>query len=206
MDDNCNTGQAYKLTVKRGILALCIMFACQTLIGIGLSYWAKYFYGADSVDLPTIGMSSVLIGGCLVLLWVWSDIRRFGPLFLPQIGLRKGTVNPGQTLMLILLLLVVTHFLAWIYRSVLLPIWDQGGIVGGGSQMFAHIQATGSVVKMTAFLVLALVVGPVMEEVVFRGYLQSSLTRKMPGWAAVTNASSTGIMPFAPITFTMLSG
>ncbi len=44
--------------------------------------------------------------------------------------------------MLIILLLSATHFLAWIYRSVILPLVDQGGVIGGGSQMFAHIQET----------------------------------------------------------------
>ena len=91
--------------------------------------------------------------------------------------------------MLVLVLLSATHFLAWAYRSVLLPLVDQGGIIGGGSQMFAHIQETGSVPGMAGFLILALVVGPVMEEVVFRGYLQSALARRMPGWGAVSITS-----------------
>ena len=38
---------------------------------------------------------------------------------------------------------------------------------------------------MSGFLLLALLVGPIMEEVVFRGYLQSSLAKKIPAWAAI---------------------
>jgi membrane protease YdiL (CAAX protease family) len=165
------------------------MFVSQTLIGIGLSYGARVIWSADAIDLPTIGVSSVLVGGAIVLLWVWSDIRRFGPSFLPQIGWRQGIIKTRQVVMLVLLLLSVTHFLAWTYRSVILPLWDQGGIIGGGSQMFAHIKESGSVLKMTGFLVLALMIGPVMEEVVFRGYLQSALARRMPVWAAITITS-----------------
>lgn len=181
--------QTYRLTVKRGFLALLIMYACQTLAGISISYGARFIWGADAIDLPTIGMSSVLIGGALVLLWVWTDIRRWGPSFLPQIGLQQSVIKKSQAVMLVLVLLSATHFLAWAYRSVLLPLVDQGGIIGGGSQMFAHIQETGSVPGMAGFLVLALVVGPVMEEVVFRGYLQSALARRMPGWGAVSITS-----------------
>ena len=165
------------------------MFAIQTLIGIGLSYGARYIWGADSVSLPAIGVSSVLIGGSIVLLLVWSDIRRFGATFLPQIGLRQSITKTSQAVILVLLLLCVTHVLAWAYRSVILPQWDQGGIIGGGSQMFAQIKDSGSALTMTAFLILALGVGPVMEEVVFRGYLQSALARRMPAWAAISITS-----------------
>ena len=55
--------------------------------------------------------------------------------------------------------------------------------------MFADINESGSALGMTGFLVLALIVGPVMEEVVFRGYLQSALARRMPAWAAITVTS-----------------
>lgn len=181
--------QTYQLTIKRGFLALFLMFAVQTLIGIGLSHGARFIWGADSISLPIIGVSSVLIGGSIVLLWVWSDIRRFGPSFLPQIGLRHGIIKASQTMILVLLLLCVTHLLAWTYRSVILPQWDQGGIIGGGSQMFAQIKESGSALTMAGFLFLALMVGPVMEEVVFRGYLQSALARRMPAWAAITITS-----------------
>ena len=91
--------------------------------------------------------------------------------------------------MLVVLLLSGTHFLAWIYRSLVLPLAGQGGVIGGGSQMFAHIQETGSVLGMIGFLVLALLVGPVMEEVIFRGYLQSALSRRIPAWGAISITS-----------------
>ena len=189
VDIQAGLGQTYQLTIKRGFLALAIMFASQTLVGIGISYGARAIWGADSIDLPTIAVSSVLLGGFIVLLWVWNDIRRFGPAFSHQIGWRPSIISPRQVVVLVLLLLSATHALAWTYRSVLLPLWDQGGIIGGGSQVFAHIKESGSALKMTGFLFLGLVVGPVMEEVVFRGYLQSALARRMPAWAAITITS-----------------
>ncbi len=136
-----------------------------------------------------IGMTSVLIGGTITLLWVWTDIRRFGQFFLLQFGLQKSIIKTSQALMLIFLLFSATHFLAWIYRSIILPLVGQVGIIAGGSQMFAHIRETGSVIGMSGFLVLALIVGPVMEEVILRGYLQSALAQRMPEWGAISITS-----------------
>jgi membrane protease YdiL (CAAX protease family) len=183
------SNQPYQLTVKRGFLALFIMYASKLLVGLGFAYGIKFIKstsdGAGTIDIQMIGMTSVLIGGAIVLLWAWTDMRRLGPSFLPQIGLQQSVINTSQAVMLVFLLLSATHFLAWTYRTVILPLVGQGGIIGGGSQMFAHIQETGSMFGMTGFLVLALIVGPVMEEVIFRGYLQSALTRRMPGWTAI---------------------
>lgn len=134
-------------------------------------------------------MTSVLIGGTITLLWVWTDIRRFGQFFLLQFGLQKSIIKTSQALMLIFLLFSATHFLAWIYRSIILPLVGQVGIIAGGSQMFAHIRETGSVIGMSGFLVLALIVGPVMEEVILRGYLQSALAQRMPEWGAISITS-----------------
>ena len=188
-----SSSQPYQLTVKRGFLALFIMYASQVLVGLGISYGLSFIQGASdgagTIDSQTIGMTSVLLGGAIVLLWVWTDIRRFGPSFLPQIGLQQSVIKTSQVAMLIFLLLSATHFVAWIYRSVILPFGGRGGIIGGGSQMFTHIQETGSVFGMAGFLVLALIVGPVMEEFIFRGYLQSALARGLPKWAAISITS-----------------
>lgn len=196
--DKTSPGQEYQLTIKRGFLALCIMFGSQTLIGVGFSYGARFLWGADAIHLATIGVLSVLFGGGIVMLWVWSDIRRFGPEFLPQIGWRRGAIEASRIVVLVLLLLTATHLLAWTYRSVILPVWGQGGIVGGGSQVFADIKETGSVLRMAGFLVLALLVGPVMEEVVFRGYLQSALARRLPAWVAITLTSIAFMLGHGP--------
>ena len=183
--------QTYQLTVKRGFLALFIMYAFQTLVGIGISYGVRFIVGMSNgeIDIQIIGMSSVLAGGFIVLLWVWTDIRRFGPSFLPQIGVQRSVIKNSQAVMLVFILLSATHFLSWIYRSVILPLVGQEGIIGGGSKMFAHTQETGSGLGMAGFLVLALIIGPMMEEVIFRGYLQSALVRRMPEWGAITITS-----------------
>ena len=187
------TTERYQLTVKRGFLALVVMNAIQILVGLGFAYGVKFFQGANNhagtVDIQLVGMTSALISGVVVLVWLWSDIRRIGPSLLPQIGLQKSVVDSGKVFMQLFLFLGSMHFLAWIYRSLLLPLVDKAGIIGGGSQMFSHIQETGSMSAMIGFLVLALIVGPIMEEFVFRGYLQSALATRLPVWGAITITS-----------------
>jgi membrane protease YdiL (CAAX protease family) len=178
-----------ELTLKRGVLAVILMYACQLLAGIIISYTFKLFDSTGGVDIQIIGLSSILLSGIMVLLWFWWDVHRSGSSFYPQIGLQPSIIKNSKAVLLIISMLGITHFLAWVYRSVLLPMVDQGGIIGGGSQMFTYIQGTGSVTGMIGFLTLALIIGPVMEEIVFRGYLQSSLAKRIPAWAAISITS-----------------
>lgn len=173
------------LTLKRGILAIVIMYACQLLAGIAISYGFKFFSPTNKVPLEILGLTSALLGGIMIITFYWWDIRRSGITFYPEIGLQPSKIKKSKAVLLVIVALVSTHFLAWIYRSVILPSFDQGGIIGGGSKMFNFIQANGGVLEMSGFLLLALIVGPIMEEVVFRGYLQSSLAKKIPVWAAI---------------------
>ena len=77
------SSQPYQLTVKRGFLALFIMYACQTLVGLGFAYGIKFIQGtgdgAGTIDIQMIGMTSVLLGGAITLLWVgliYADLVR----------------------------------------------------------------------------------------------------------------------------------
>jgi membrane protease YdiL (CAAX protease family) len=57
-----------------------------------------------------------------------------------------------------------------------------------------------------AFLAIA-VVGPIVEELLFRGYLQSALARRMKPWMAITVASVVfGAIHFQPLAFPLLAG
>lgn len=174
-----------QLTIKRGILAIVIMYACQLLAGIAISYGFKFFSPTDKVPLEILGLTSALLSGIMIITFYWWDIRRSGKTFYPEIGLQPSKIKKSKGLLLIIVALVSTHFLAWIYRSVILPAFGQEGIIGGGSKMFSFVQTNGGALEMGGFLLLALFVGPILEEIVFRGYLQSSLAKKIPLWAAI---------------------
>ena len=183
----------YQLTVKRGLLALVVFFGCQTLVGLGYSFTAGFIGdlggGTGEIDRDIAALVSVLGGSLIALLWIGSDVWRFGPTFRTQIGLRPSRVSAGQAAMMVVATFVVVRLVAWAYRSVFLPLVGEAGTVGGGSQMFAQLQDSGSTYGMSGFFVLAIVVGPVVEELVFRGYLQSSLARRLPSWGAIAVTS-----------------
>ena len=174
-----------QLTIKRGILAIVIMYVCQLLAGIAISYGFKFFSPTNKVPLEILGLTSALLSGIMIITFYWWDIRRSGKTFYPEIGLQPSKIKKSKGLLLIIVALVSTHFLAWIYRSVILPAFGQEGIIGGGSKMFSFVQTNGGALEMGGFLLLALFVGPIMEEIVFRGYLQSSFTKKIPLLAAI---------------------
>ena len=177
------------------------MYVAQIVAGTGVSVALKYLSQdeAGSPDIQLIGLTSILIAGVLVLLVFWIHYRNVGSALLRQISLNTSSMPLGQGVRLVLVVLVLTHLFAWVYRSLFLPMIGHGGVIGGGSQMFSYVSETGSIPAMIAFLTLALCVGPVMEEVVFRGYLQSSLSSKMPVWAALSVTSLVFMAGHSPV-------
>lgn len=188
-----------QLTIKRGVLAIVIMYASQLLVGIAISYAFKFFSPTNKVPLEILGLTSALLSGIVVITFFWWDIRRSGKPFYPEIGIQPSKINNSMGLLLVLAALTSTHFLAWIYRSVILPALGHEGIIGGGSKMFSFIQTNGGALEMSGFLLLALLVAPIMEELVFRGYLQSSLGKKIPAWAAILITSIVFTLGHSPV-------
>jgi membrane protease YdiL (CAAX protease family) len=199
--DGIDSPAAFSLTLKHGILAVVVMYAAQIIAGVGISSGLKLITPEDAAprEIYLIGLLSILTAGLLVLLVFWLHSLKVGKELFPQINLKPSSMPIGQALRLVFTVLVLTHVFAWVYRSLFLPIVGHAGVVGGGSQMFDYVSETGSVSLMIAFLSLALFVGPVMEEVVFRGYLQSSLSRKLPSWAALSVTSLVFMAGHSPV-------
>jgi hypothetical protein len=125
----------YPLTIKKGILAIIAMYACQILVGIAVSYAFRFMAPTGEVEIEIVGLLSVLLSGVMVLLLLSWDAHRSGASFYPQIGLQPSTIKNSKAVLLVIVTLGTTHFLAWIYRSVILPMFEQGGVIGSGSQM-----------------------------------------------------------------------
>ncbi|MFT4834416.1 MAG: membrane protease YdiL (CAAX protease family) [Flavobacteriaceae bacterium] len=198
-----DTYKPYILTVKRGFIALVMMHVIQTIVGIAFAYGIKIISSQSNqeviVDIQIIGMTSVLISGVIVLMLIWLDIRRLGSPFLSQLGFRRSAVSIRKAAFFIFLLLAASHFLAWIYRSFILPTFGHGDIIGSASKLFAYLLETESILGVTGFLSLGLIVGPVMEEIIFRGYLQSSLAKRMPHWIAILITSFVFMLGHGPM-------
>ena len=67
-----------QLTIKRGILAIVIMYVCQLLAGIAISYGFKFFSPTNKVPLEILGLTSALLSGIMIITFYWWDIRRSG--------------------------------------------------------------------------------------------------------------------------------
>jgi len=186
-------GAAYQLTIKRGFLALLVMLGSQIVVGLAFSYGLGFVRaaGTDITGLERYhtAIASVLGGGILTLMWIWSDVRRFGPVFGPQIGLGASRTSIARFVLMVLVGFILIRLFAWGYRAIVLPYFGQNDVVGGATQMFTYLLEHGSAFGLTAFLVLAILVGPIVEEVVYRGYLQSALAKRLPGWVAITLVS-----------------
>ena len=65
-----------QLTIKRGILAIVIMYACQLLAGIAISYGFKFFSPINKVPLEILGLTSALLSGIMIITFYWWDIRK----------------------------------------------------------------------------------------------------------------------------------
>ena len=92
------------------------MYASKFLVGLSFAYGVKFVAstsdGTGTIDIQMVGMTSVLLGGVIVLIWVWADLRRLGASILPQVGLQPSVIKTGQAVMLVFLLLSATHVLA----------------------------------------------------------------------------------------------
>ena len=178
------------ITIKKGLLALAVMYACQLLAGIFVSVVINT---DKTMSMEILGLLSALIGGSLILLLFWLDTKKNAALVTESSGLPFN-----KAISLVLLLLVATHLVAYLYRSFFLPEIGYIDIQGGGSKVFSYIQENSGIIGMVGFLTLALCIGPVMEEVVFRGYLQRSLATKFPIWIAISIASLVFMVGHSP--------
>lgn len=177
----------HSLPIKKGLLAVVAMYVCQLIAGTIVSVTLN----ADrTLSLEMLGVMSALLAGCLILLLFWWDTKKSGLSVNNILNTDKPDFDYKSTVSLILILLVVTHALAYLYRSIILPEFGFADVQGGGSKVFDYVYQNEGVVAMVGFLSLALIIGPIMEEVVFRGYLQRSLSNRFPVWIAISIAST----------------
>jgi len=185
----------YQLTVRRGFGAFAVLFGSQFFIGILVSVLFEFVgvaYDIPSLasqNMPLVMAMSLGLSSLVTYLWVRADMGRFGPTFAPQIGLRPSRLDRGQTVVLILGVFLMTRVLAGLYATAL-----EGGMPGsmprgGAEQIFDQAAATGAAAATILMFLLASFVAPIIEEVVFRGYLQSALRRRIPAWGAITVAA-----------------
>lgn len=209
--------EPYQLSIKRGVAAIMVHFGAQILVAILVAFYlammarlAGVEQASADANLPLLTVWSLWFGGALTLWWIWSNIRKFGPGFKAQLGWRPSRLPLGETIGLMVVVFLGTRVLAGVYASLVLA---GGGdpVSGQAEQLIAQAGDGGSPLLVVGMMGATMFVAPVLEELVFRGYLQSALARRLPAWGAIAItaaafASVHGSLMLWPIYFMIGAG
>ena len=159
--------------------------------------------GAATTSAVNIGaiFPVALIGANLVCFWIiWRNLHAPMPPALESIGFAPSRVSLGTTLGLVLLLYLSAGLLAGLYIQLV----DYEG-QQSTTEMILSATEDGLLTKWL-MVVAVVIVGPALEEVIFRGYLQSALTdRYSPVVGITVSACVFAAFHFQPAAFPLLA-
>jgi uncharacterized protein len=139
--------------------------------------------GEDLGSLAILAMWSIILASALTILLVWFNIKKDGRA--DKIGLFAPSKIPlAQTLGLGVALLALSYGLTWLYSTYVIPGVDMQGEI---KALLAALPKT-PIYFLLQFVAVA-VAAPIVEELLFRGYLQTSLTTRFGAPVAILLAS-----------------
>jgi hypothetical protein len=143
---------------------------------------------------------SVLLSGLVTLAILWWHLKKDSRQ--EKIGLFTASrLSLLKTIGLSIALMVAVTLLSEAYARYVVPGQE---LQAGVNQLIAGIPKT-AFTHMLLFVTIA-VIAPVLEEVLFRGYLQTSLMQHMKPWLAILVASATfGAVHLQPFAFPVLT-
>lgn len=158
------------------VLMVAIM-ATQFVSSMFFSLTLGVFTGEQS--MPLILAFAALTSYVVVLALIWRNLQADEGIIFADIGLRVGRFSWPLTFGLAVVIYLTVSMLAGVYVELTGYVNEQQV-----AEWVGESQNMGPLV--VGLLVLAIVVvGPAVEELIFRGYLQSALSEMMPAWAAV---------------------
>jgi uncharacterized protein len=142
---------------------------------------------------------SVLLAGLATLGVLWWNLRATGRQ--AQIGLfAPSRLSFWSTIGIGVALMAASSLIGWLYGTYVV---DGEEMQAGVNQLIASVPKTplNHVLLFTTIAIIA----PLLEELLFRGYLQTSLMRHMKPWAAIAVASAVfGAIHMQPLAFPVL--
>ncbi len=137
----------------------------------------------DTPTMPHVAALTAITSYAVVLSLVWRNLTAEEGVSITDIGVRAGRFSWPATLGIAILIYLTMSMIAGIYVQTTGYVNEQ--------QITSWVSESleGDPVVLGLLLVAVVVMGPVVEELVFRGYLQSALAEKMPPWVAVALSS-----------------
>lgn len=183
--------------VMAGFLMLALI-AAQFVLALTGGIVAAAFSGEHGM---AIVFPVALLGANAVCFWlIWRNLHAQHPPSLESIGFARSHVSLGTTLSLVLLLYLSAGMLAGLYIQLV----DYEGQQATTEMI---MEASNGTLLIKVILIAAVVViGPVLEEIIFRGYLQSALTERFsPAVGIVASALVFAGFHFQPEAFPLLA-
>jgi uncharacterized protein len=139
--------------------------------------------GEDLRSLSILAMWSIILASAITILLVWFNLKKEGRA--DKIGLFAPSKIPlKETLGLGVALLAVSYGLTWAYSTYVIPGVDMQGEI---KALLAALPKT-PIYFLLQFVAVA-IAAPIVEELLFRGYLQTALTNRFSPMIAILLAS-----------------
>jgi uncharacterized protein len=137
----------------------------------------------DLATLAILAMWSIILASAATILLVWFNVRKDGRAV--KIGLFAPSKLPlTETLGLGVALLAFSYALTWVYSTYVIPGVDMQGEI---KALLAALPKT-PIYFLLQFVAVA-IAAPIVEELLFRGYLQTALTNRFGPMIAILLAS-----------------
>jgi membrane protease YdiL (CAAX protease family) len=164
--------KSVEIPLRAGVLAVVVLLGSLVMSGVGLLI-------ADALGIPTaIGLGlAMTIGYGPAVLWAVVSARRWGsPDLLGALGLRAKWADLGWGPLIWLVAIGVQIGLGALILATDLPTVSNTDAISNFD---------GRTAEMWVVIFAAVVMAPVVEELVFRGLLLRSLVRVMPSPVAI---------------------
>ncbi len=177
------------ISISHAFSLFAIWFGTQFAVGLILGI----FYGAIGENvtekLQEIGMVSVYVSAIVSFVWVLRNISSENNDYRINVGWRRGELSVANSLLLVLIAFVGLSLLRIIY-VMLVPEFENLVQNSAGEQMITATVDAGFGLMTVLTYASIMFVAPVIEEIVFRGYVQNALSKKYNPVVGIIIASS----------------
>ncbi|MCK0068509.1 CPBP family intramembrane glutamic endopeptidase [Kordiimonas laminariae] len=177
LEEEKQAPEPYELTGSRATTAFFVWFVSQLIFGFILGVYSG-FYGEDSpITTDDIGVLSVYGTAVCLCFWVFKDVSKGGVDYQRVIGFQKGDFTIANALFWVFIAFVAIRVASGLYAS-LQPEAVELIQNGAGEKMLTASKDGGIGIMAILTYLMVIIVAPIIEEIVFRGYIQNSLEKK----------------------------